>query len=104
MVISPIINGLAVTTFFLFYEMYKYRFLYQLEQPADTDTGGLFFPRAIQHVFVGLYIQQICLCTLFFLARNSKSQASAFVQGILMVVLLFFTVSFFSWMMECIAN
>ncbi|KAH8113941.1 DUF221-domain-containing protein [Phellopilus nigrolimitatus] len=93
-VISPIINGLAVLTFFLFYQMWKYLFLYQLGQPAEGDTGGLFFPKAIQHVFVGLYIQQICLCALFFLARNTAKTASAVPEAILMVVLIFFTVFF----------
>ena len=53
----------------------------------STDTGGLFFPKAIQHVFVGLYIQQICLAALFFLAKT-------FAEGGLMVALIFFTVSY----------
>jgi hypothetical protein len=39
--------------------MYKYLFLWQFTQPVSSDTGGLFFPRAIQHVFVGLYVQQV---------------------------------------------
>ncbi|KAJ3482345.1 hypothetical protein NLJ89_g12144 [Agrocybe chaxingu] len=60
-IISPIINGLACATFFMFYQLYKYLFLYAYQQPVETDTGGLFYPKAIQHVFVGLYIQQICL-------------------------------------------
>ena len=91
-VISPIINGLACFTFFLFYELYKYLFLYQFDQPAANDTGGLFFPKAIQHLFVGLYLQQICLAALFFLARNAEGHPSAIPQGALMVVLIVFTV------------
>ena len=92
MVISPIINGLAAVTFFLFFEMYKYRFLYQLGQPTFSDTGGLFFPKAIQHIFVGVYIQQICLCALFFLARDEEHEASAVPQAILMITLIIITV------------
>ncbi|EJC99291.1 DUF221-domain-containing protein [Fomitiporia mediterranea MF3/22] len=92
MIISPIINGLALATFFLLLQMYKYRFLYQVGQPAAMDTGGLFFPQAIQHVCVGLYIQQICLCTLFFLARDEKDEPSATPQGILMLVLILITI------------
>jgi len=42
-------------------------FLYQLDQPQSGDTGGLFFPKAIQHTFVGLYVQQVCLAVLLFL-------------------------------------
>lgn len=72
--------------------MWKYLFLYQLEQPASGDTGGLFFPKAIQQVFVGMYIQQICLAALFFLARDDRKKASAVPEGALMVVLIGFTV------------
>lgn len=93
-IISPIINGLAVLTFFLFYQMWKYLFLYQLEQPTFGDTGGLFFPKAIQHVFVGLYIQLICLAALFFLARDENKKASAVPEGALTIVLIIFTAFF----------
>jgi hypothetical protein len=49
-IISPIINGLACATFFLLYLLYKYLFLWCMQQPPSQDTGGLFFPKAIQHV------------------------------------------------------
>jgi hypothetical protein len=81
-------------TFFLFYQLYKYLFLYVYQQPSSSDTGGLFFPKAIQHVFVGLYIQQVCLCALFFLARDESGKASSVVQGGLMIVLIIVTVRF----------
>ncbi|KAJ7185579.1 hypothetical protein C8R46DRAFT_1172224 [Mycena filopes] len=93
-VISPIINGLACFTFFAFYQLYKYLFLWQFEQPPSSDTGGLFFPKAIGHIFVGLYIQQICMAGLFFLARDQNKMASSLPQGILMVVLIFVTILF----------
>jgi len=94
MLISPIINGLACVTFFLFFMLYKYLFLWQFDQPASGETGGLFFPKAIQHIFVGLYIQQVCLAALFFLAQNSHKKPSAVAEGALMVVLIIFTIAF----------
>ncbi|PPQ67349.1 hypothetical protein CVT24_011532, partial [Panaeolus cyanescens] len=93
-IISPIINGLACFTFFLFYQLYKYLFLYVYDQPSTQDTGGLFYPKAIQHVFVGLYIQQICLCALFFIARDQNNEPSSIPQGALMVVLIVITAGF----------
>ncbi|KAK7044665.1 kinase domain-containing protein [Favolaschia claudopus] len=93
-VISPIINGLACFTFFAFYQLYKYLFLYQFEQPPSSDTGGLFFPKAITHMFVGMYIQQICMAGLFFLARDQADKASSAPQGVLMIVLIAFTFLF----------
>ncbi|KAG8717436.1 hypothetical protein FRC09_014276 [Ceratobasidium sp. 395] len=91
-IISPIINGLICLSFFLFYNVWKYLFLWQMGQPEAGDTGGLFFPKAMQHVFVGLYIQQICMAALFFLARDQNNKASAIPQGALMVVLIAFTI------------
>ncbi|KAH9939550.1 DUF221-domain-containing protein [Amylocystis lapponica] len=46
-IISPVINGLAFVAFFLFYQVWKYLFLWQLEQPRSGETGGMFFPTAI---------------------------------------------------------
>ncbi len=94
-IISPVINGLACFTFFCYYHLWKYLFLWQLDQPASGETGGLFFPKAIQHMFVGMYIQQICLAALFFLARNDQGNASSVAEGALMIVLIAFTVRTF---------
>ncbi|KAG8926837.1 hypothetical protein FRC01_008317, partial [Tulasnella sp. 417] len=92
--LQPITAGLAFATFWMFYKLWTYLFLYVLDQPAAGDTGGLFFPKAINHIFVGLYVQQICLTALFFLARNQNSNASAIPEGALMVVLIVFTAGF----------
>lgn len=92
MIISPVINGFACFTFFLFYQVWKYLFTWQLDQPPATETGGLFFPKAIQHIFVGMYVQQILLAALFFLAQDENGHPSAIPMGALMIVLLFFTV------------
>jgi hypothetical protein len=43
----------------MFYQLYKYLFLWQFEQPPSSDTGGLFFPKAISQLFVGLYISEV---------------------------------------------
>ncbi|KAH6909033.1 hypothetical protein BKA70DRAFT_1476449 [Coprinopsis sp. MPI-PUGE-AT-0042] len=93
-IIAPIITGLAVATFFLFYMLYKFLFLYVFQQDLKTDTGGLFYPKALQHIFVGLYLQEICLAALFFLARDASKSASCIPQGALMIVLIVVTAGF----------
>jgi len=77
--------------FFLFYQVWKYLFLWQLDQPAAGDTGGLFFPKAMTHTFVGLYIQQVCMAGLFFLAQDANKKPSCIVEGALTIVLIFLT-------------
>ena len=91
-IIAPVINGFALLTFFLLYMLYKYLFTWVDDHPPSSDTGGLFFPKAIHHVFVGLYVQQICLCTLFFLPLGDSNKPSAIPEGLLMIVLIVFTV------------
>jgi hypothetical protein len=44
-------------------------------------------------MFVGLYIQQICMAGLFFLARDQNQDPSSTPQAILMVALIALTVS-----------
>ncbi|WVN89028.1 uncharacterized protein L203_104244 [Cryptococcus depauperatus CBS 7841] len=72
-VISPIINGFGAAFFLFATLVYKYLFIWVIDQPPSSDTGGLFFPKAITHVFV---------------ARNEQEKASAIPQGVLMIVLV----------------
>ncbi|WWD15753.1 hypothetical protein CI109_100175 [Kwoniella shandongensis] len=93
-VISPVINGFGACFFLFSTLVYKYQFIWVIDQPPSTDTGGLFFPKAITHVFVGMYIQEVCMAALFFLARDDNLKASAVPQGALMIVLIACTAAF----------
>jgi hypothetical protein len=89
--------------------VWKYLFLWQFGQPAAGDTGGKsndeypghgpdscaqqFFPKGMQRIFIGLYIQQVCMAALFFLTRDQNGKASVLPQGVLMIVLIVLTVS-----------
>jgi hypothetical protein len=88
MVVAPVINGFGAAFALLSYVVYKYLFIWVINQQPQKDTGGEFFLKAVTHLFVGMYIQQACLCALFFLARDSS-----LVQGIFMAILIVFTVS-----------
>ena len=57
-----------------------------------TDTGGLFFPKALQHLFVGMYVEQVCVAALFFLSQDQNKHPNAVPEGALMIVLIVFTV------------
>ena len=77
------------------------------DQPDEKESGGLYFPMAVNNlcklpirkqnheeslihlppVVVGLYIEQICLACLFFL----KTGKTAVVQAVFMLVLLVLT-------------
>lgn len=93
MVISPLITGFGACFFLVAGTVFKYLFTWVYDQPSHEESGGLFFPKAITHVFVGMYIQEIALCAFFFLLRNENLNAAAIPQGALMVVLIVITVS-----------
>lgn len=102
-VISPLVCGFAFMAFALYWFVYKvrmfpssplsagrlthlhpqYLFLQVIDTPPATETGGLFFPKALTHIFVGLYIEQLCITGLFFLAQDANGKQSAIPQGAL---------------------
>lgn len=70
-VIAPLLSAFAALLFFLFYWLYKYLLVFVWDFPVESETGGLFFPLAVHHVFTGLYIGEVCLAGLFFLGKLS---------------------------------
>ncbi|KIW01863.1 uncharacterized protein PV09_06712 [Verruconis gallopava] len=87
--IAPLVLIFAAIGIFFFYFAYRYNFLYVYN--TGVDTRGAVYPRALQHLFVGLYIAEICLLGLFATRLNSKGAIGPFV---LMILLLIFTALF----------
>jgi calcium permeable stress-gated cation channel len=77
----------AAIGLFFFYFAYRYNFLYVYD--TGVDTRGAVYARALQHLFVGLYVAEMCLVGLFATALpKGKGAIGPFV---LMIVLLIFT-------------
>ncbi|PWN52665.1 DUF221-domain-containing protein [Violaceomyces palustris] len=98
LVIAPVINGFAAVTFVLFFIAYKYLFTFVYDQKPENETAGLFFPKAINHFFAGLYLEMVMLTALFFLSQSvdvdgSKKQ-SAIPQGAFMIILIVLVAAF----------
>ncbi|KDR75323.1 hypothetical protein GALMADRAFT_226985 [Galerina marginata CBS 339.88] len=89
-VLSPLINLLALISYGMFYLAWKFLLTQVFDQPDEKETGGLYFPMAINNLFVGLYIEQTCLACLFFL-RASSAGVTAVIQGVFMVALIVLT-------------
>lgn len=85
--IAPLVLGFAAIGLFLFYFAYRYNLLFVSN--AVIDTKGLVYPRALQHLFVGLYVAEVCLIGLFAIATGSSIGALG--PLILMIVFLIFT-------------
>lgn len=97
-VIAPILNGFVAFTFFLFFLGYKYLFLYVYDTKPSSETSGLFFGKAIRHIFAGLYVEMVMLTAIFFLVRSEdaagQKKQSAIPEGAFMVVLIVIVVAF----------
>ncbi|KAI9720624.1 MAG: hypothetical protein M1812_002804 [Candelaria pacifica] len=89
-IVSPLILVFNIMTFSLFWVVYRYNTLYVTE--FKYDTHGLLFPRAINQLFVGLYVMEICLIGLFFLVRDEANNLNCKTQGIIMIVVVVCTV------------
>ncbi|RPB00657.1 DUF221-domain-containing protein [Choiromyces venosus 120613-1] len=89
-IISPLILVFNICTFSLFWMVYRYNLLYV--HNFRFDTGGLLFPRAINQLFTGIYVMEICLIGLFFLVRDVQGRVACFPQAIIMIVVTIFTV------------
>lgn len=84
-----------ITTFSLFWLVYRYNTLYVTK--FRFDTGGLLFPKAINQLFTGLYVMELCLIGLFFLVRDADVNGNSVGtpckgQAIIMIIVLIFTV------------
>ncbi|GAA5795702.1 hypothetical protein HPULCUR_001064 [Helicostylum pulchrum] len=71
-VIAPLILPFVCLFFMLQYFVYLYQFLYVYEIPFET--AGRAFPRAIRHIYIGLFISQLTLIGLFGIRSGARGQ------------------------------
>lgn len=69
----------------LFYLAYRYNILFVTD--TDVNTRGLLYPRALQQLFAGVYLAEICMIGLF-------AVSVAIGPLVLMIIFLVFTVLF----------
>ncbi|KAH7305826.1 hypothetical protein B0I35DRAFT_443346 [Stachybotrys elegans] len=80
--IAPLILIFAAAGMAFMHIVWRYNLIYVYD--SDMDSMGLFYPRALKQLIVGLYIAEICLIGLFLLN-------GAFGPMILLALLLFTT-------------
>lgn len=64
----------------------KYEFLYVYDVPHDTK--GRMYARALQQVFVGLYLAELCMIGLFALDLGSDSSKGRTLGPLILIVIL----------------
>ncbi|KAK3353051.1 hypothetical protein B0T25DRAFT_200249 [Lasiosphaeria hispida] len=88
-IVAPLISIFAIITFSLLWVANRYNMLYVTR--FRSDTGGVLYPRAINQTFTGLYVMELCLIGLFFLAEDEEGVNVCFPQAIIMIVALILT-------------
>lgn len=68
--VAPLVTGFAAIGIYLFYFAYRYNLLFVSN--ATIDTQGAVYPRALQQLFVGLYLAEVCLIGLFAIATGAS--------------------------------
>ncbi|OJD37492.1 phosphate metabolism protein [Diplodia corticola] len=89
-IITPFMLIFGTFVAALFWVVYRYNSFYVLRW--SVDSGGLYFPRAVNQMFTGLYVMQLCLIGLFFLVRDQKGNVVCAPHAIVMIVTLILTV------------
>ncbi|KAK7513226.1 DUF221 domain-containing protein [Phyllosticta citriasiana] len=74
--------GCLVSILYLIVQRYNCLFVNRWK----TDSGGLFFPRAVNQTFTGIYVLVLVLIGLFFLVRDKKGNVVCIPHAIVMIV------------------
>ena len=96
-VIAPLMLVFMLITFSLFYMVIKNNILYVI-RTGDVDSGGVWFPSAINQTFTGLYFMEVCLIGLFFLVRDTQQNIACEAQGIIMAIVFVLTIFYQIWL------
>lgn len=90
-VIAPLVLAFTCFFFAVYWLAYRHNVLYVYQY--EHDTGGLFFVAAVNQLFAGLYVMELCLIGIFFIARGPDGQSSCVPHGTIMVTVLTLTVA-----------
>ncbi|XXG98768.1 hypothetical protein Hte_005098 [Hypoxylon texense] len=81
--IAPLMLGFATIGLSLFYLAWRYNVFFVTD--TNIDTRGLIYPRALQQLFAGVYIAELCMIGIF-------ATSVAIGPMVLMIVFLIFSI------------
>ncbi|KAL9127040.1 MAG: hypothetical protein Q9217_004004 [Psora testacea] len=91
-VIAPLILLFSSVTFGLFWVVFRYNLLYVTV--SRPNTRGLLYPTALNQLFTGVYVMELCMIGLFFLVRNDHNRATCVGQAVIMIIATAMTLGF----------
>lgn len=88
--IAPLMAAFTLFAFILFFLSFRF----STPRVYYNDYGGLLYLSALNHLFVGAYVQQITLIGLYLSVRDTKHQYACIGQTVITVISLGLTFSF----------
>lgn len=90
-ILSPLILVFCIISFGMILISFKYSLKYQYNQINYSENYGQLYPRALYHLYAGIYFLEICLIGLFALSRNELDEANSLYHALLTFLLLILT-------------
>lgn len=91
-VIAPLVLPFVSFTFVLYWIAYRYNVLYVYRY--DYESGGYFFVAALNQLFTGLYVMEVCLIGHFFVTASGEGSATCLPHGAAMTIVLVLTAAY----------
>lgn len=90
-ILSPLILVFCCLSFVMVLLSFKYSLKYQFNLRNVSENYGQFYPKAIFHLYSGIYFMEICLLGIFILSRDELNQPNCIGHSFITFVLLIFT-------------
>lgn len=91
-VIAPLVLPFVSFTFVLYWIAYRYNVLYVYRY--DYESGGYFFVAALNQLFTGLYVMEVCLIGHFFVTTSGEGSPTCLPHGAAMTMVLVLTAAY----------
>jgi hypothetical protein len=69
-------------------------YLYSSLITGEEDSGGTFYPKALKHLFFGIYTMDLSLISLLLLVRDNENKVKCIPQACLIALVLLLTLLF----------
>jgi hypothetical protein len=91
-VVAPLVLAIVTLSISIYWLAYRYNVLYVYQY--ESSAGGRFFVTALNHLFAGLYVMEICMIGIFFSAKGPDGQPTCTPQALTMMAVLFCTAGY----------
>ncbi|OBA23910.1 DUF221-domain-containing protein [Metschnikowia bicuspidata var. bicuspidata NRRL YB-4993] len=90
--ISPVVSVFMILILLLTFLYYKHALHYMYSHVNDSETNGKMYPRALFHLYSGIYCLECCMIGIFVSLENQKGDCPMKFQALMMACVLLVTI------------